>query len=186
MNRHTKNKIAIFLSCLFLATHLGAEKLLIDDFNSNSNSKWHYVSDQVMGGVSQGNLDFDYENSNGYAHLKGNVSTENNGGFIQFRADLDAPTTSKINGVYLKVMGNNQKYFVHMRTKGTFLPWQYYQSAFKATSSWQTIKLPIDTFSPSSGWLRRNIKFSSIKSIGIVAFGRDHIADLRVSEVGFY
>ncbi|MFT7500507.1 MAG: hypothetical protein ACI85Z_001152, partial [Rheinheimera aquimaris] len=30
------------------------------------------------------------------------------------------------------------------------------------------------------------VKSSSIRSIGIVAFGRDHIADIEIAEIGFY
>ena len=30
--------------------------------------------------------------------------------------------------------GNNQKYFVHIRTTGTILPWQYYQTDFNVNN----------------------------------------------------
>jgi hypothetical protein len=66
------------------------------------------------------------------------------------------------------------------------MPWHYYSSYFVANDSWQTIQLPMDSFLPSSGWLRNSVKPTSIKSLGVVAFGRDHQADIQVAEIGFY
>ena len=85
------------------------------------------------------------------------VSTQNNGGFIQFRTDLKN-LDKDIQGIYARVKGNNQQYFIHLRTRGTILPWQYYQSAFMASDQWQIIKLPLDSFAPSSNWLRKAVK----------------------------
>jgi hypothetical protein len=66
------------------------------------------------------------------------------------------------------------------------MPWHYYSSDFVADKLWQTIKLPLSDFLPSSGWLRNSVKPNSIKSLGVVAFGRDHQADIQVAEIGFY
>jgi hypothetical protein len=64
------------------------------------------------------------------------------------------------------------------------LPWQYYQSGFEVSDEWQTIKLPMDSFEASGSWIRKSAKPTSIRSIGIVAYGRDHKADIQVSEIG--
>lgn len=160
--------------------------MLLDDFSENSNIRWDYFSDQVMGGVSVGNFHIITEQAESYAQLSGDVSTENNGGFIQFRTNLKDLNKENIKGILIRVRGNNQKYFVHLRTRGTLLPWQYYQAEFFALDEWQLIKLPLESFAASSGWLKKNIVSTSMKTLGIVAFGRDHIADLSVSEVGFY
>lgn len=184
-----KNQLKIALLSLlgvFIASKTGADQMIIDNFTSDSSRQWNYVSDQVMGGVSQGEVRIINNGAESYAQLTGEVSTENNGGFIQFRTDISTADKLEANGIYLKVRGNNQQYFVHLRTRGTLLPWQYYQSAFKVNDGWQTIKLPLESFAPSSNWLRKKIKTSGLKSIGIVAFGRDHSANVSVSEVGFY
>ena len=162
-----------------------AEIMLLDDF-SQKNERWSYVSDQVMGGISEGVLKFNQNQKETFAHLTGVVSTENNGGFIQFRTDIEKLNQQNIDGIYVKVKGNNQAYFVHLRTRGTLLPWQYYQSEFTATESWQIVKLPLKGFQASSKWLKKIPKINSLKSIGIVAFGRNHNADISVSEIGFY
>ena len=48
------------------------------------------------------------------------------------RLGLDLPDAvpSDATGVRLVVRGNAERYFVHLRTTGTVLPWQYYQAGF--------------------------------------------------------
>jgi hypothetical protein len=84
------------------------------------------------------------------------------------------------------VGGKPQNYFVRLRTRGTVLPWPYYQAAFEISEQWQTVRLPLDQFAPSGDWLSRAIKPASIRSIGVVALGRDHTADIKIAEVGFF
>ena len=82
--------------------------------------------------------------------------------------------------------GNNQRYFVHLRTGGTVLPWQYYQAGFDVAQEWSEIRLPLTAFK-ASGWLLRDIPLAdSLKSVAIVAFGRDHQVEIDVREIGFY
>ena len=166
-----------------------AQQLMMENFENGPETRWNYISDQVMGGVSEGKLVFANEEGESFAHMTGRVSTENNGGFIQFRTPVkkgEKGTTDSVGGVVLKVRGNQQQYYIHLRTTGTLLPWQYYQAGFQTTDKWQTVKIPLETFVPSGKWLRAQIKPGSIRSIGVVAFGRDHSADIQVSEIGFY
>ncbi|WP_371227225.1 CIA30 family protein [Roseovarius sp. 2305UL8-3] len=149
-------------------------------------TKWRYFSDQVMGGVSEGQARMVSENDQPTLRLTGDVSTANRGGFVQVRYDLDNPLPAGAQGVFLTVHGNDQPYFVHLRTRGTALPWQYYQAEFDATGQWQEVRLPFAAFSPSGGLLRNTPKPQSIQSLGIVAYGRDHIADVSIKSVGFY
>ena len=181
----------IIATLLFAVTALGdsAERdIMIDNFDASSKVNWDYVSDQVMGGVSEGSarLATDSETGDPYAHMVGNVSTANNGGFIQLRTRLASGADKNVDGVYIKVRGNGQKYYIHLRTKGSMMPWQYYQSEFDVSEQWQVIRLPLDSFKPSGSWLRKIALPKSIRSIGIVAYGRDHEADIQVSEIGFY
>ena len=145
---------------------------------------WKYISDGVMGGVSKGSVSFSEQDGKNIALLSGKVSTENNGGFIQIRKKVSGLDNS-IEFINLKVKGNNQIYHVFLRTTGTILPWQYYKAEFKAVNTWKTVSIPISSFQRSSGFLSKKIKPANIKSIGLVAFGRDFKADLYVSEIGF-
>ena len=162
--------------------------IMIDNFDADSMVRWNYVSDQVMGGVSEGSARMVTDNDTGdsYAHMVGSVSTANNGGFIQLRTSLSAGVDKKAAGVYIKARGNGQKYYIHLRTRGTMLPWQYYQGTFDVSDQWQVIRLPLDAFKASGSWIRKSALPKSIRSIGIVAYGRNHQADIQLSEIGFY
>ena len=162
--------------------------IMLDNFDADSMVRWSYVSDQVMGGVSEGSAKMvtDRDNGDSYAHMVGSVSTANNGGFIQLRTSLSAGVDKNAAGVYIKARGNGQKYYIHLRTRGTMLPWQYYQGTFDVSEQWQVIRLPLDAFKASGSWIRKSALPKSIRSIGIVAYGRNHQADIQISEIGFY
>ncbi len=148
--------------------------------------RWTYVGDTVMGGVSEGAARVETRGSEPVLRLTGQVSTANNGGFIQTRTKLDKAPPAGTSGVLLQARGNDQRYFVHLRTTGTSLPWQYYEAAFDVTSDWREFRLPLEAFKPSGNLLRDVPDADSIRSVGIVAFGRDHKADISVRLVGFY
>ena len=159
---------------------------MTDKFDNDPARRWEFIADDVMGGVSKGSVSFERESGIGYARMTGRVSTANNGGFLQFRKRLDQRLSDEATGVRLIARGNNENYFIHLRTSGTMLPWQYYQSGFEVTGTWKELKLPLDRFKASSSLLRQTPKASSIKSVGVVAFGRDYDADIQVRELGFY
>ena len=171
---------------LLLGGMAQAGDTMLDQFKSAPENRWSFVSDQVMGGLSDGKVTFQRENGTRFARMTGTVRLENNGGFIQFRKRLKLLENSGLNGVKLKVRGNNQTYFVHLRTSGTLLPWQYYQARFEVTYQWQQITIPFSNFEKSHGVLRTTPKAKALKSIGIVAYGRAHDAAIDVAEVGFY
>ena len=89
-----------------------AEDIMIDDFKSQPEKRWRFIADTVMGGNSTGNVSFLTENKDTYARMTGNVSTQNNGGFIQFRMKLTSPLPKLAVGLRLVVRGNDQKYFM--------------------------------------------------------------------------
>lgn len=149
-------------------------------------TRWRFFTDQVMGGVSTGGVTFAQEDGLNFARMTGRVSIANRGGFIQMRLDLVSPPPADTTGVRLIVRGNGQRYFVHLRTGGTLLPWQYYQAGFEVTESWTEVRLPLDAFTASGALLRSVPKPGSLSSVAVVAYGRDHDARIDVREVGFY
>ncbi|MEQ9695120.1 CIA30 family protein [Shimia sp. SDUM112013] len=158
----------------------------MQDYTPPPPSQWEYLSDQVMGGVSTGSFRVEGQGDAAFVHLTGDVSTENRGGFIQVRTPLTTPLPETTSGLILRVRGNATRYFVHLRTSGTMLPWQYYQAGFDVTESWQEIRIPLSAFEPSGRLLRGTPKAQSIESVGFVAYGRDHEADLSARWIGIY
>jgi len=160
-----------------------ADSIFKDNFQNFE--KWSFVSDKVMGGVSSGNVEFLPLENNFLAHITGKVSTENRGGFIQIRRKLNKINLENSKFIDITARGNNQKYYVHIRTTGTILPWQYYQADFNVNNEFKVFRLPINNFKRSSSFLSNKINPKRITSIGIVAFGRDHIADIIIKEIHF-
>ena len=163
-----------------------AEEIMIEDFENAPETRWRFFTDGVMGGVSSGRVTFLTEQGRPIARMTGEVSTANNGGFIQMRHDLPAPPPADAQGVRLEVRGNGARYFVHLRTRGTMLPWQYYQAGFDAPADWVEVRLPFTAFAPSGRLLRATPRPGGLTSVAIVAYGRDYTARVDVREIGFY
>ena len=154
---------------------------------TNQSQKWIFITDQVMGGVSTGK--FLVEKIDGVIcyRLKGNVSTKNNGGFIQIRTKLSPKINTKdYTGVYIKVYGNEKKYNIHLRTGLTLAPWQYYSYTFGTTKNWREVRAPFKKFTKSNFYQPKSTLGQYIKSIGLVAGFEDFKSDICLGEIGFY
>ena len=141
---------------------------------------WTYLADTVMGGVSQGSARIE----EGVLHLSGRVSTANRGGFIQARSDVPTGFAEEATGLRLRVRGNGERYFVHLRTRRTVLPWQYYQQGFETGAEWAEVDLPWAGFAASGRMMAGTLQPGDIRSVGVVAYGRDHQADLWLAALG--
>ena len=140
-----------------------------------------------MGGVSTGKFVVQKLDGEMCYRMTGDVSTKNNGGFIQIRAKLSPEINSKdYNGVYVKVYGNEKKYDLHLRTGLTLAPWQYYSYTFSTTKNWSKIKAPFKQFKKSNFYQPKSILGQNIKSVGLVAGFDDFKSDICLSEIGFY
>ena len=144
--------------------------------------QWVYLADRVMGGISEGTAQFEDQ----VIRLSGEVSTANNGGFIQVRSPVLWEAAKGKTGIKLTIKGNGDQYYLHIRTANTRLPWHYYQQSFQTNGSWREIRLPFDAFLKSSSLMKAKLNQSKIKTIGIVAYGKDYSADLSVQGLEFY
>ena len=97
--------------------------MIIDNLD-DTRANWSAISDNVMGGISEVNFYEVDDGSDKFYRLEGNVSTENNGGFIQSRVGLNIKTEN-YSGIRIKIRGNNNEYFVHLRAP-RMMPWNYY------------------------------------------------------------
>lgn len=172
----------MILTLLLLAAPAMAEPMLIDDFSEGAETRWRYISDRVMGGVSDGGAGFGTEDGVTFAQLRGTVSTANNGGFIQIRQELRTRLPTGATGIKLRVRGNGATYYVHIRPDVARRPWQFYQAAFETTADWQEVALPWSAFEPQGG-LAAEFVPGDIRSLGIVAYGADYEAALDVDRI---
>lgn len=150
--------------------------------------QWEYVADTVMGGVSRGGLTFETVEGRAAARLVGDVSLDNNGGFIQIASDLRPDGASfdarGWTGVEIEVLGNDHSYDLRLRTDALTRPWQSYRAAFDAVPEWTTLRLPFAGLEAN----RTDAPFdpARLRRIGILAIGEAFRADVAVAGVWLY
>ena len=165
---------------------------IIDDLSRETpmaaiGSSWQLFTDQVMGGASKGTIARDVVAGRPAIRRRGEVSLENNGGFVQIGLDLSpdgqSADASAWSGIELDVFGNGEEYGVHLRTGSLTRPWQSYRHTFKAFAQWQTVQLPFDGFVAH----RTDILLNThrLQRVGVVAIGRAFSADLALAGLRF-
>lgn len=167
-------------------------ELIIDNrtsgtLKSNAGNDWQMRTDNVMGGVSKGGLTVHEHLGKACLRMQGQVSTENNGGFVQMSLSVSNQImfdAYQYAGVFLEVAGNSESYNLHLRTANLSLPWQSYRATFQATPEWSQVRIPFAEITPHR--VTSPFKQSAIRRIGLVAIGREFTADLCVAKVGLY
>ncbi len=141
-----------------------------------------------MGGVSKATMARETVEGRAAIRLRGSVSLENNGGFVQisldFSPDGGAFDASVWSGIEVDIFGNREEYALNLRTTDLTRPWQSYRQTFRAEPRWQTIKLPFKSFVPN----RTDIPLDThrLRRLGIIGIGREFLADISIGGVRFY
>jgi Complex I intermediate-associated protein 30 (CIA30) len=119
--------------------------------------------------------------------MRGDVSLENNGGFVQIVIDLSpgggVVDASAWSGIEIDVFGNAEEYGVHLRTDALTKPWQSFRQIFTAYAEWRTVELPFAHFVP----YRTDVLLDTrrLRRIGVVAIGRAFSCDLALGGLRF-
>lgn len=141
-----------------------------------------------MGGVSQGTMRWETIEGRTAIRMQGDVSLENNGGFLQIALDLNQKgnniDASGWQGIEIDVFGNGEEYNLHLRTADIRRPWQSYRQTFHAPSAWTTIRLSFADFTPYR--IEAPLDLKKLRRIGIVAIGRAFTADIAIGGVRFF
>ena len=149
---------------------------------------WRFIKDQVMGGKSDGFMTLKEATSENFDFIsaKGNVSTDG-GGFLMFRKEIDTNNLSTYSKVKFKARGNNEKYFIHIKTKGSIFPWVRYLGEFEVTDKWQDFEIEFTEFVRYSNKRpkKNNLNPKKIKLIGVEASGRDFEMDIDITSMSF-
>ncbi|SFG23081.1 CIA30 family protein [Roseobacter denitrificans] len=169
-----------------LSATAAADDMVLEDFGDGASKRWQYAADTVMGGVSDGGAVVAMIDGQPGIRLTGTVSTVFNGGFIQVRRLLRDGLPAATTGIEMDVRGNDQRYYLFIRTSEMSRPWYYYGESFEACTSWQKVQLSLDSFERSHAHLSESIDPEEIISIAIVAFGRDHEADISVRRIALF
>ncbi len=190
--------ILILIGLLFfLKTSASGQTLqsdLIDDFSGNSSAlgtTWQGFTDRVMGGISDMQSGIRSDGTDFYLRMSGQVSLENNGGFIQVRLMLHPDQIpvdlSRYNGLELKVRGKGNSYYIFLRTRSTRFPWKFYLAPIPGLESeWQTVRIPWTAFKKGDFGTMPPFSPRYVTSLAIVAYKKAFSAEIEVSEIRFY
>ncbi|TDQ62185.1 CIA30 family protein [Phaeovulum veldkampii] len=163
---------------------------MIDDFSGQPETRWRFFTDGVMGGVSIGGVSFGRDAQGAFAHMTGRVSTRNNGGFIQIQTAISQQPPARAQGLRLVVRGDGQRYFVHLKTSATAMPWDHYRAGFDTgpdcSPDWTEVRLPFAAFVRSRRGPQLDPRAERLLTLGLVAYGRDHDADIALRSVGYF
>ena len=180
-------KFLVILSLTLSSIAFAKDEISIP-FTEDNARYWQYISDQTMGGISNGQAVLDKEGDMIFARLTGNVSTANNGGFIQIRTNfsfVDLINTNKdLKGVILNTKGNGETYHIFIRTSEDRSYRDFFSATFTANDNWEIVDLPFTKF--KHRYSNRSLDGNDIRTFGIVAYGRDFFSDVSVSEISFY
>lgn len=149
---------------------------------------WEFVADDVMGGVSDGRMLRETVHGCEATVLRGDVSLDNNGGFIQMAFNLCDDGTgfdaSGWDGIELDVCGNGETYDIRLRTDQLTRPWQSFRAAIPTSGQWQTKRIPFKTFESNKTDAAFDPK--GLRRIGLLAIGREFHAELAVAGLRLY
>jgi hypothetical protein len=166
---------------------------IIDDLSrepptATIGTNWQLFTDTVMGGVSKATMARETIEGRAAIRLRGNVSLENNGGFVQISLDFHpdgGPMDASIwSGIEVDVFGNGEEYGVNLRTTDLIRPWQSYRQTFRAAPNWETVRLPFKRFVPNRTDIPLNLH--RLRRLGIIGIGREFTADISVGGVRFF
>lgn len=149
--------------------------------------EWQFVADTVMGGVSTGGVSFGRVAGRDATRLKGEVSLDNNGGFIQMAFDLANGAVidaSGWQGVEIEVLGNGAGYELRLRTDQLNHPWQSFRATFNAAAQWRVVQLPWEAFEGRK--TDAILDPARLRRIGVLAIGSEMEADVAISDIRFY
>ena len=181
------DKIIFFLLIFYSSVVFSKDQISIP-FTEENARYWQYISDQTMGGVSNGQAILDKDGDMIFARLTGNVSTANNGGFIQIRTNFSFVNLINFNkdlkGVLLNTKGNGETYHIFIRTSEDRSYRDFYSATFTANDNWEIVDLPFTKF--KHRYSNKSLNGNDIRTFGIVAYGRDFFSDVSVSEIIFY
>ena len=190
-NNFVLKKVIFLILFLICQSKVSSKDMILDQLKNpkltNQSQQWNFITDQVMGGLSTGKFIVEEVDGVMCYRMTGDVSTKNNGGFIQIRAKLNPEINSKdYEGVYVKVFGNKKNYNLHLRTGLTLAPWQFYSYTFVTSKDWIEVRAPFEQFKKSNFYQPKSILGQNIKSVGLVAGFDDFKSDICLSEIGFY
>lgn len=150
--------------------------------NLPASVEWRLISDQVMGGVSLGHM----QDSGSVVNMQGQVSLDNNGGFVQIQTLLPKSLdTQNYHGIVIEVFSASPVNLqLLVKSSQLWMPWQSYRAQIEARPEWQTYHIPFSAFQPYKTQTPLNVK--RVTKFAVLAGGKAMSIDVSVRKFGLY
>ena len=148
---------------------------------SSANSHWQLATDQVMGGVSQGELIAHAE----AVSLKGTVSFENNGGFVQMKWPIAKDLNiGKFSGFWCEVKASQAMQLdAVLKSSQLWMPWQSYRHTVGVNQQWTMVEIPFVAFTPYR--TRTQLNPNRITQFALL-IGQEGVHEIDVRRFGLF
>jgi hypothetical protein len=139
-------------------------KLLFDSSKSTSLKNWRIVDDVVMGGRSNGSVEFAPQ---GHLQFSGTISLENNGGFSSLRYDCPNTSVDDKSAVRVRLKGDGKQYQFRVRHKNDRHSFITY---FETNGDWQSVEFTLRELYPTFRGRRLDLPDFNHNSISEIGF----------------
>ena len=139
---------------------------IVFDFSDQSAFEWFLVNDNVMGGISKGQVERTKRET---MRFSGRLSLKNNGGFSSARSQISVFFLAGYDELMLKTRGDGRSYSILVTTLERGRTWQ---NQFKTSEKWQIVKVPFKKMQMSiMGWrpnVSPEIMGNRVRAIGFI------------------
>lgn len=159
--------------------------ILYNNQSTDTQHSWTMVSDQVMGGVSQGTM----QTTENGVNLQGRVSLENNGGFLQIQwqvsNSISQTDLQNYQGIFIEWCSEQDEDLELLLKSGQlWMPWQSYRCKAAAKPEWEKLYIPFELFQPYRTQTRLNPK--RINKFSVLAGGKEMDVNVTIRQFGLY
>ncbi len=162
------------------------DKLVIDDFSLVSQRDAPKSRSWSAGDPAK--VQVEKHEGRDCLHLTGLAEASGGSGLIQARRSVLSRRrpldVRSYDGIRLTAKGNGRPYAIHLRTRATRFPGQYYRAEFPTNGRWQDIKLSFRKFLANS--VVQPLDTGGLVSVAVVADTNESDADIYIDEIVFY
>ncbi len=142
-NRRATLTVAILAMTSAVSHSLDANQTIASFENPSTLSNWGVVNDSVMGGVSTSGF---RQTENGTLLFKGQLSLENNGGFVSLRNRPRNLDLDNVAGFVVRVRGDGRAYYLDLRESRQMTAGSFRASFATKDGEWTETYIPASEF----------------------------------------
>lgn len=159
--------------------------MILTDFTGPHAPPWRCFTDRVMGGRSDASAELEAFHGQRALVLRGRVSLENRGGFVQVALQLGERgrplDASRFRAIRLTVCGSAPATLVHLRTADNLFPWSHYAAPFALPTEWGEMDVPFTAFEAAG--MATRLDRGVLTRLGVVAGKAAGLVEIGLTRV---